>query len=76
MCLGFAAVVSAAGAAVVSVCAAGAAEVEVFGIVVLGVAAGAVCASAGAEARRAATATLPRIFACMLIVNSFPMDAR
>ena len=70
MCFGFAAVVS-AGAAVVSVCAAGAADVEVFGIVLCVAGAGVVCAMAGTVARRAAAATPPRIFACMLIGNSF-----
>ena len=73
MCLGLAIVLSAG--AVVSVCAAGAADVAVLGIVVLG-AAGAVdvCANAGAAARRAAAATPPRIFACMLIPEFLSND--
>jgi hypothetical protein len=64
LCFGFAAVVS-LGVAVVSVCAAGAAEVDVFGM------AGAVCdcAMAGAAANKATAATPPRTFAWMLILE-------
>ena len=68
MCFGFAAVVA---ADVVSVCAAGAADVDVFGIAPCAAGAGGVCAIAGVKARRAAAATPPKIFACMLILNSF-----
>jgi hypothetical protein len=63
----------------VSVCVDIVAELDVFGIVVEGVVVdGAVCvevcASAGIAANRAAAATPPRIFACMLITEFLSND--